>query len=91
MQVETRPSLPSTGPEVAPTARRRRSKRLSAVLVGMVVVAAASYGVVRHESGGDGSPRPNPTIVSAEPAGTPVIPFPVVPPALGEGVSSVDG
>ncbi|MDQ3640754.1 MAG: hypothetical protein M3450_04600 [Actinomycetota bacterium] len=59
--------------------------------MGMVIVAAASVGVLRHDGGSDGSPKPNPATVSAEPVGTPVIPFPVVPPASGEGVSSVDG
>jgi hypothetical protein len=76
MQVETRTPSPTTGPEIAPTVRRRRAKRLSAVLMGMVIVAAASLGVFRHGGGGDGSRKANPTTVSVEPAGTPVIHFP---------------
>lgn len=91
MQVVTRTSPTTTGPEVAPTVRRRRSKRLNAVLTGTVIVAVASLGLLGHDGGGDRSAKPTPATVSAEPAGSPVIPFPVVPPATGDGVSSVDG
>jgi hypothetical protein len=91
MQVETRTPPPTTGPEIAPTVPRRRAKRLSAVLMGMVIVAAGFLGLLRQGGGEDGSRKPNPATVSVEPAGTPVIPFPVVPPATGEEVSSLDG
>jgi hypothetical protein len=91
MQVQTRTSPPTTGPEGAPTVRRRWSQRLSVVLMGTVGVAVASLGVVYYDGGSDGSPKPNPAPVSVEPAGTAVIPFPVVPPGTGDGVSSVDG
>lgn len=90
MQVETRTLSATTEPESAPNVRRRRSKRLSAVLIGMAIVAGASHGVLRHDGGSDGFPEPNSTTVNAEPAARAVIPF-VVPPATGEGVSSVDG
>lgn len=89
MRVETRTPV-TTGQEVAPTGRRRRSKRLSAVLIGTVIVAGAAIGVIRNDGGSDGSPQPNPAPVS-EPASTPVVPFPVLAPSTGDGVSSADG
>ena len=89
MRVETRTPA-TTGREVAPTVRRRRSKRLSAVLAGTVIVAGAAIGVLSNGSGSDGSSKPTPATVSAEPAEAPVVPFPVVPPSSGDGVSSAD-
>lgn len=92
MQVRARTSQPTPAPEVAPTVRGPWSSRLGAVVIGIVIVAAAALGVLlRYEDGGDGSPKPNPPAASVEPADTPVIPFPFVPPGTGEGVNSVDG
>lgn len=89
MRVETRTPA-NTGQEVTPTGRRRRSKRLSAVLIATVIVAGAAIGVIRNDGGSDGSPRQNPAGVSG-PVSTPVVPFPVLAPSTGDGVSSADG
>ena len=77
MQIATRESASSAGPEVESTARRHLARKVVVCLVSLVALAAITIGVVSD----DGTPRPvmpNPASVGGgDPANSPVVPFPV--------------
>lgn len=91
---ETREVAPAAELEVPPTAPSRRSKKITAGLIGLGIVGVAALGLL-HDAGSDRPVAPtrltqSTDTLSPDAKGSAIVPFPV-PSATTDGVSSEDG